>query len=202
MDSILVFYRSEAEEDCNRRRRPVVLCDTSFLVQGLNWDSDNAILYGDILSGGIKRVSADGGTPESLTNAKLANIGKEGVPLAPQTLPDRKTLLFTNVFDPTSSTNAQITVQSLESGEPKVLVSGFGARYIPTGHLVYLQENMNVWSIVAVPFNLEKLEITGGPVPLIEGIWGGAFSDSGTLVYVSHRRMPRQPHRTDENWCG
>jgi WD40 repeat protein len=44
--------------------------------------------------------------------------------------------------------------------------------------------------LVAVPFNLDKLELAGGSVPLIEGVLraGGALqyavSDSGTLAYI------------------
>jgi serine/threonine protein kinase len=164
---------------------PVALCDTSMAVLGLSWNSDNTIVYSDVMGGGVKRVSADGGTPESIIKAELANIGTDGMPIAPQMLPDGKTLLFTNVFSATNLADSQITVQALESGERKVLVAGVGAMYLSTGHLVYFQLSNNIASLVAVPFDLDTMEVKSGPVPLLESISGMALSDSGTLVYVS-----------------
>ena len=164
---------------------PVVLCDTGAFVAGLSWNPDNTIVYSDLMTdGGIKRVSTDGGTPESLIKAKVANMGTEGIPVNPQMLPDGKTILFTNMFSPTDRSRNQIIIQSLESGERKTLVGGFAAMYLSTGHLVYGQVNDNITSIVAVPFDLDTLEVKGGPVPLLEGVGGRAFSVSGTLVYV------------------
>jgi serine/threonine protein kinase/Tol biopolymer transport system component len=164
---------------------PVVLCDTGLVVVGLSWNSDNTIVYSDVAGGGIKRVSADGGTPESLIKVELANIGTDGMPIAPQMLPDGKTVLFGNLFNLRDMSNSQITIQSLESGERKVLVGGVAGEYLSTGHLVFTQVNNDIRSLVAVPFDLDTMEVMGGPVPLLEGIRGGAFSDSGTLIYVS-----------------
>ncbi len=169
---------------------PVDLCDTGLAVIGASWDSDNTIVYSDLLGGGIKRVSANGGTPESLTKVSIVDFAKSGVPIIPQMLPDGKTLLFTNAFSQTDTAKMQIVVQSLKSGERKVLLkSGAAARYLPTGHLVYGLVNNNVANLLAVPFDLDKLEVTGGPVSILEGIRGGAFSNSGTLVYVSQPRI-------------
>jgi hypothetical protein len=39
-------------------------------------------------------------------------------------LPDRKALLFTNVFELIGTANSQIVVQSLKSGERKLLIKG------------------------------------------------------------------------------
>ena len=80
----------------------------------------------------------------------------------------------------------KIVVQSLKSGERKELFAGDAARYLPTGHIVYALGN----NLFAVPFDLNTLEVTGGPVPVVEGVLraGGApqyaVSDSGTLVYM------------------
>ena len=59
---------------------------------------------------------------------------------------------------------------------------------VPTGHLVYVQEG-TLWS---VPFDLERLEVTGAPVLLVEGVMQSSqtgtaqfsFSSNGSLVYV------------------
>jgi serine/threonine protein kinase len=165
---------------------PVIICDTSPLVLGASWNSDNTVVYSDILKG-IMRVSADGGTPESLIKGSAANM-KGGVPIFPQMLPDGKTLLYTNTFD-ANPANFQIVIQSLKTGERKVLFKGGSAMYLPTGHLVYFLQNNNIQNIVAIPFSLERLEVTGGSVPIIEGVRSSVISRSGTLVYVSQPRI-------------
>jgi serine/threonine-protein kinase len=99
-------------------------------------------------------------------------------------LPDGKSVLFTkHEWD---SNAFQAAVESLETGERKVLIEGaVGAQYYPTGHLIYTIEN----DIFAAPFDPDKLEITGGQVPLLEDVFTFArrhydISDSGTLLYI------------------
>jgi Tol biopolymer transport system component len=158
---------------------PVVICDTGPMVLYASWSSDNTIVYSDGLTG-IMRVSADGGTAEVLIKGSIIDAAKEGFPVVPQMLPDGKTLLFTNYLGSDRS-NWQIGIQSLKSGERKILIrSGLGGTYCPTGHLVYGLAN----NLLAVPFDLNRLEVKGGSVPLLEGIGAAAISDSGTLVYV------------------
>jgi serine/threonine protein kinase len=163
---------------------PVVLCDTGIYVGNLSWSTDNTIVYSDVYGGGVKRVSADGGIPELLIKAELANLGTDGMPIFPQMLPDGKTLLFTNIYSASNTADRQITVQSLESGERKVLFGGLNAMYLSTGHLVFTQVNNNIASLMALPFDLDTLEVKGGPVPLLENTSARALSDSGTLIYV------------------
>jgi Tol biopolymer transport system component len=91
---------------------------------------DNMIVYPQSLKG-IMRVSANGGTPESIVDAE-----KEGI-AAPQILPDGKTVLISLV----RSQPYQIVVQSLKSGKRRVLFTGDNARYLPTGHIVYALGN-------------------------------------------------------------
>ena len=76
-------------------------------------------------------------------------------------------------------------LKSLKSGERKELFAGDAARYIPTGHIIYEVGN----NLLAVPFDLKTLKVTGGQVPVVEGVLGlptpqYAVSYSGTLVYV------------------
>jgi serine/threonine-protein kinase len=95
--------------------------------------------------------------------------------------------------------NARIGVLSLNTGEQRVLVEGgTNARYVPTGpgpddrgggYLVYWRNA----SLFAVPFDLRALQVTGSPVPIVEGVLGFppvgfadyTFSDAGTLVFAS-----------------
>ncbi len=155
---------------------PVVLCDANILV-GASWSADDTIVYGEV-GKGIMRVSANGGAPELI--AKLTGMYM----VKPQILPGGKAVLFALV----TAEKSQIIVQSLESGEQKVLIEGDSPQYLPTGHLVYMAGH----NLYAVPFDLDKLKITGGPVSLIGDIFRVgrdnapqfAVSDSGVLVYM------------------
>jgi serine/threonine-protein kinase len=168
---------------------PVTICNTTPAPFGIEWDQ-NGITFVEP-SRSIMRVSPNGGNPSVLVRL----TPEDGLAHGPQMLPDGKTLLFTlgrgllpvaNFWD-----NAEIVAYSLASGQRKVILKGgSNARYVPTGHLLYMLQG----TLMAVPFDLAKLEVTGGPVPVVEGISraaaaaGGeahyAVSDSGTLVYV------------------
>ena len=135
-------------------------------------------------SEGILRVPATGGTPELIIPAE------DGTQVyGPRLLPDGDSVLFSVGLqgDPDA---AQIVVQSLSTGERTVLVEGgYDARYVPTGHLVYALGD----GLFAVAFDADSLTVSGGAVPLVQGIMraGGAtaaanygISEDGTLVYA------------------
>jgi eukaryotic-like serine/threonine-protein kinase len=153
---------------------PVTLCAVKPPLLGASWGSDDTIIYSPNSGSIIMRISANGGIPETVIKAKSGTLAA-----FPQLLPDGKSVLYGNL--------QKVMVQSLKSGEAKELFAGVGARYVPTGHIVYLvPKGNNVFGVFGEPFNLERLEVTGGPVPLIEGVsvQAGAFSNTGTLVYI------------------
>lgn len=167
----------------------IKLCSTAN-PYGASWGSDDTIVFGEG-GGGVVRVSASGGTPEVLI-AVDANKGEHAH--GPQILPDGRTVLFT--LGHRSWDDAQIVVQSLDSGERRVLIDGgTDARYLPTGHLVYALSG----NLLAVPFDVDRLEIQGGPVPLVERVssafvTGGVNFDvsrDGMLVYLQDRALVR-----------
>ena len=159
---------------------------------GANWESDGTIVYGR--EDGVWRVSANGGTPE-----QLVRIEPTELPYGPRMLPDRRSVLFSLVArasmvgQSTAWDTARVIVQSLDTGERKDIVRGGDARVAPTGHLLYAVDAV----LFAAPFDLARREVTGGPVPVIDGLQrgvrgsagqGGAanydVSRNGTLVYV------------------
>jgi serine/threonine protein kinase/Tol biopolymer transport system component len=162
--------------------------------RGAVWAADDSIVFQPINAqpagsdgGPLLRVSSSGGRPEQLT--KL--VGDEVTHRWPQVLPGGKAVLFT-VHNTTLAgyEDANIVVQSLAEGTRKVLVrGGYFARYLPSGHLVYMHEG----TVFAVPFDVESLAVEGQAVPAIEGVatntqFGGAqfaVSSTGTLVYVA-----------------
>jgi hypothetical protein len=110
--------------------------------------------------------------------------------LWPQFLPGGKAA-FVSSGDVSNLT--RIDVLSLSDGKRKTILEGTGfARYVPSGHVLYL-DPVNRGNLLALPFDLERAEPHGKPVPVAQGVaWrvvGGAaqfdFSPNGTLVYQS-----------------
>jgi eukaryotic-like serine/threonine-protein kinase len=74
----------------------------------------------------------------------------------------------------------------LDTGERKiVLEGGFGARYLPTGHLIFGRGD----SLFIVPFDPVKLQTHGDPIQVVDQVGNStagtleyAFSENGTLV--------------------
>ncbi len=152
---------------------------------GMSWSEDGIVF--SQFGKSILRVSPNGGTPEPLVVAKN-NEMMEG----PQMLPGGQAVMFTLATGDSLTTapwdKAQIVVQTLKSGERKVVLEGGSdARYVPTGHLVFALSGV----LYAVPFDLKRLETTGGPVGIVEGIRRAstgaaqfAFSNTGSLIYI------------------
>ncbi len=171
---------------------PMVLCDVGNF-QGASWGPDDRIVFG-LGAEGIWQVSADGGRPEVLVSLD-PDQGELAAGL--QILPGGNALLFT-LTEGTNWDSGRIVVQSLDSGERRVLIEGGSdARYVPTGHLVYALGG----KVIVVPFDARRLEITGGAVPVLEGVaramlvFTGAahfsFSETGSLVYAEASRARR-----------
>jgi serine/threonine-protein kinase len=158
-----------------------------------SWDEPDTIFFTPDVSKGIWRVSSQGGTPSVVTTP----TERESFHLWPQLLPDGKSLLFSAIDD---RPDPQAYVQRLDGGERKALVRGHGTRYVPSGHLVFVQGG----SLMAVPFDLARLEVTGSPVAVVPDVtppfrlrtmppsFNRLFdvSPSGTLAFVSSGRRP------------
>jgi eukaryotic-like serine/threonine-protein kinase len=164
---------------------PIAVCETP-IPFGASWPSDDTILFSQGV-GGIWQVPAAGGKPEQLVKLE-ANERAHG----PQLLPDGRTLLYTVSSRGESWDEARIVARPLDGGETRTLVrGGSDARYLSTGHLIHARGA----NLMAVPFNLSRLETTGDPVTLVNDLarsladtTGAAhfsLSDDGTLAYVS-----------------
>ena len=131
-------------------------------------------------------VSSGGGTPQ------VATTPKEGEHhwLLEALLGGKAILIKVSALDAASFEDASIGVFSLETGEYRALIEGAAlARYAPTGHLIYAGTGAEKGALLAVPFDLGRLEVTGPPVRVVQGVWGGglgvfALSENGTLAYV------------------
>jgi Tol biopolymer transport system component len=167
---------------------PVTICPIPTTTSGITWNEDG-LLFG-VPGKGIYRVSPNGGTPELI----VAEGQNESVGGA-QMLPGGRTILF-SVAEGDSAIrwdSARIVAQRLGSSERIPLIDGGSeARYIPTGHIVYALSG----TLLAVRFDLERLRVLGGPVPIVEGVRRTqsaansfqaaqfTFSNQGALAYV------------------
>ena len=142
------------------------------VARGAWWDEHNIITYSQYTQD-IMQISSDGGTPRSVVKLK------SGALYYPQILPDGKSVLYTSI---PASSPPKIMVQSLETGEAKELFPGFNARYVPSGHILYMLPNNK--NLFAVQFDAARLHIKGEPVPVLEPVRQYAISASGTLVYM------------------
>ncbi len=158
---------------------PVTLCDTAANT-GAYWARDGTIFFAVAINSGLSRVSAEGGVPQVVTT--LAR--DEEAHRQPHVLPGGEAVLFT-VFP-----GRGIAVQSLKTGFRRMLIQdGVDARYAPTGHLVFARAG----TLLAAPFDLKRLEVTGPAVPVADGVRMTvfriaahyAFSETGSLVYTS-----------------
>jgi serine/threonine-protein kinase len=149
------------------------------------WGPNDIIVFAPYLSG-LMKISGSGGDPQPFT---IRQPGENGHSF-PQFLPDGKTVLFT-VYKGGSADNSQAAVQRLDSGEHKILVQGATyARYTPTGHLIYYRAG----TILAVPFDLGRLDLRGAPLPVVENVMSSgpatgaaafSVSNAGLIAYVA-----------------
>jgi serine/threonine protein kinase/Tol biopolymer transport system component len=171
---------------------PVTLCDAPGYPGGASWGDDGNIVAALNMMGssGLVRVSSGGGAPLPVT--RLSTEKSEIAHIWPQVLPGSQAVLFTAYKNGyLANGDGEIEVVSLKTGERKTLQrAGSFGRYLPSGHLIYLQEN-TLW---AAPFDLGKLVVTGAPQPVLEEVNGDPYiggdfdcSQTGTFVYVSSR---------------
>jgi dipeptidyl aminopeptidase/acylaminoacyl peptidase len=102
-------------------------------------------------------------------------------------------VLFT-VYTGPAGNDAQIVVQSLETGERRTIIQGAGAgRYVSTGYLVYPAAG----TLLAVPFDLASLKIQGKASSVLDGVMPnpGAVSVSraGSLAYIPGPQKESEP---------
>jgi serine/threonine-protein kinase len=151
---------------------------------GASWGSQGTIAFAPTNVSSIQQMPDTGSTamPLSIFN------NQENSHRWPEFLPDGKTVLFAAGLTAGNWTSAQVTVQPSGTGARRNLVPGTAPRFAPPGHLVYAQ----VGNLMAVPFDPQRLALTGAAVPVVEGVLQSAsngyaqysLSNTGSLVYV------------------
>ncbi|HTM33557.1 MAG TPA: protein kinase [Vicinamibacterales bacterium] len=172
---------------------PVTLAEAAgVLDQSIAWLSNDTIVFGQFEKG-LARIPAGGGAIVRMTTP---NRGQGEVDHHfPRRVPGRNVLLLTRHMKSNADT-FDIAVLQLDTGTVKVIVpDGFDARYLASGHLVFARGQ----SLMAAPFDLDRLEMAGPPIELTERVMSennvagsGAFgrgaryaiADEGMLAYI------------------
>jgi DNA-binding winged helix-turn-helix (wHTH) protein len=177
---------------------PVTLTNATYPI-GASWGLDNTIMFEKEYVSGLFEVSAEGGQPISLTTPDRAK--GESSHRLPHRLPDSKSALFT-IMSEWYDLHPRTALLDVRTRKWRVLVDDAAdARYVPPGYLAFLRQGV----LMAVPFDLGRLEVTGQPVPVIANVnqalnyvnpYGNtaagqfSISDSGWLVYAEGGIFP------------
>jgi serine/threonine-protein kinase len=151
-----------------------------------DWGDDGYVYFE--VDSGIARVRPTGGTPEQVYNFS-ADKGVAGTEW-PSVLPGATGLVFRTRRSAQAMGDFEIMGMTLPHGKAHVLTRGVLARYSPTGHLLVVTAD---GKLIGLPFDRKKVEVTGPPIALAEGIGvrnGGfnvdlALSGNGTLLYTT-----------------
>ena len=133
-------------------------------------------------AGALWRMSAAGGHAEPLTQRDSTRPSLTW----PHVLPGGKAVLI-SVGPGGDSSNVAVLRLDDRTVTPLAL-RGVNPRYLASGHLVFARAD---GTIMAAPFDVRRLRVTGAAVPVLEGVnvrGGGAaeftVSRNGTLVYM------------------
>jgi Tol biopolymer transport system component len=161
-------------------------------INGAAANRDGVVVFGSSLQGTpIFRVAEDGKGPIPLTALASAETAHR----YPQFLPDGRHFLY---FRDSSDTNrtgiyaGALDVKPGEQSQARILATNREAYYAISqdggpGRLLFLRDT----TLMAQPFDPGRLELSGSPVPVAEGVASftpvsyGIFSvsDTGTVVY-------------------
>src|SRR6202521_5001845 len=147
------------------------------------WSREGVVLFiADDNS--LSRVSESGGnaTPVTTLDASRSETGH----LWPQFLPDGKHFLY--FAQSSKAENNAIYVASLDSKEKKLLLNvSSNPVYVSPGYLLFHRQG----TLMAQPFDADRLQLTGEAVPIVEAVLFNPFgsgavfsaSDNGVLAY-------------------
>ena len=168
---------------------PTTVTSTGVGGPGAAWGYDGYIYFDASGVGPLKRVPETGGPSEVISELDTAKGELQHD--WPDPLPNRRGVLISiDHSGPGANTSAtnDIGVIDLATHKHRVLLRGMFARYAKSGHILYVTAS---GVLMAVPFDQDRLQLTGSPVSLLEGVsvrrgGGGVdltISESGTMWY-------------------
>jgi Tol biopolymer transport system component len=163
---------------------PVAICDTPGSPLG-SWGSNDTIVFSIATARALFTVPASGGEPVVVATPDVSR-GELSYEV-PEMLPGGRAALFTITY----ADRRKVGVVRLDTGEVRAITDGSLPRYTATGHVVFAR-GTSLW---AGSFDTRKLEFTGEPTAVLEGVEQSslsgtahfAVSAAGTLVYMPPR---------------
>ena len=184
----LAFFSTDAQElkKISIEGGPPITVVKAGGILGASWGSDETIIYADPHTHGIQRISSAGGTPKFITQVNSTN--GESDHRWPVFLPGGKAFLFV-IEKGGGPDDSQIAVQRLDTGQRQVVIQGGTfPQCVSEERLVYVHHG----TLLAVPFDADRLQVKGTPVAVGQDIQESGFgaaqfglSPQGSLVYVS-----------------
>jgi serine/threonine protein kinase/Tol biopolymer transport system component len=151
---------------------------------GGTWNRDGVILFSTGPGSAILRVPSAGGSPTPVTTLDASQQALWHT--WPYFLPDGKHFLYTIIAS--NSQNSGIYVGSLDSKDTKLVLKAHSSPlYAPQGYLLFNR----VGTLLAQPFDADRLELKGDAIPIAEGVQFNAanakaavtVSANGVLAY-------------------
>jgi len=138
----------------------------------------------------VVRIPAEGGSFGPPLEIEGVDLDGEGEFLLEDPLPDGRHVLAVSWLYEDEGWMRRIVLLDTETGKARLLLEDAdNPRWSSTGHLLFTRHD----SLLAVPFDRDRLEVVGGPVAVTDGlrtvnVWAGAefdVSETGTLVHVA-----------------
>jgi Tol biopolymer transport system component len=161
---------------------PQTVTDIAGVVRGGTWSRNGVIVFANTV---LRQITASGGEVSNVS-ALDASLD-EDFHMWPFFLPDGRHFLYLGWSE--TPENRAVYIGSLDSKTRTRLLSGNSmAVYAPPGFVLFASEG----SLVARPFDADRLAFTGDAVPIVEHFQIGQIgrspfhaSDDGTLIYRS-----------------
>ena len=155
-------------------------------LRGMSWGADDQLFIGSFRSG-LRSVPVNGGPNTQLTTLDASR--GETTHRWPSPVVGQRAVLFV-IGTSAPPTVGELATVHLDTGSiTRLGLVGTYPQYAASGHLVYLTED---GSLRAAPFDPDRLEVTGDPVTVVEGVVvsvdgaaGVDISETGDLVYMS-----------------
>ncbi len=149
-------------------------------IHGVSWGADGTILAGTGLAGLVRIRMSDGNVETLVTPTRKRLI------MYPQALPGGQAVIYTESGGTPES--SELMVVDLASRTSRPLRQGSIARYLPSGHLVFVAGS-TLW---AAAFDLARLTLRGAAVPVVKDVRVNpevgaaqiALTDAGGLAYL------------------
>jgi eukaryotic-like serine/threonine-protein kinase len=161
------------------------LCEVSGIQVGSGaWNRDGVIIFGGRGAGPLWKVSQAGGVATAITSVDATR--GEAFHALPTFMPDGKHFIYLRNGSPEviGMYAGSLDVKPEAQSKERLLAGQLAASYV-NGYLFFMREN----TLMAQPFNADKLQLTGEPAPVAEHVGTtqsiGVFSvsPSGTLAY-------------------